>query len=174
MVEQILMVLRFFLIKYLNPSKIISQGIHAVGIGSIFKIRGLLRLGRRTSFGRYNYVDIQGKLSIGDRCFINDQVRLVCHKEIIIGNNVLIAAGVSIYDHDHKTKMLDGQMVFDGYTTASIHIGDNVWIGEKVMILKGVSIGNNVIIGAGSVVNADIATNSVAVGNPCKVVKSLS
>lgn len=174
MLEQILMVLRFFMVKCFRPGKIISKGIHGIGIGTVFKIKGLLQLGQRSSFGRYNYVDVQGKLSIGDRCFINDHVRLVCHEEIVIGNNVLIAAGVSIYDHDHRTKMSSGQMLFDGYNTDAIHIGDNVWIGEKVIILKGVTIGNNVILGAGSVVNSNIAANSVAVGNPCKVVKSLA
>ena len=36
-------------------------------------------------------------------------------------------------------------------------------------MLHGVTIGDNVVIGAGSVVNKDIPSNSVAVGNPCKV-----
>ena len=40
-------------------------------------------------------------------------------------------------------------------------------------LLPGVTIWDNVVIGAGSVVNKDIPSNSVAVGNPCKVIKSL-
>ena len=50
---------------------------------------------------------------------------------------------------------------------------DNVWIGGSVTILPGVKIGDNVTIGAGSVVTKDIPSNCVAVGNPCKVVKSI-
>ena len=48
-----------------------------------------------------------------------------------------------------------------------------MWIGGNVVVLPGVTIGDNVVIGAGSVVNKDIPSNSVAVGNPCKVIKSL-
>ena len=53
-----------------------------------------------------------------------------------------------------------------------IEIGDNVWIGGSVVVLPGVKIGSNSVIGAGSVVVKDIPKNSVAVGNPCKVIKN--
>lgn len=48
-----------------------------------------------------------------------------------------------------------------------------MWIGGNVVVLPNVTIGDNVVIGAGSVVNKDIPSNSVAVGNPCKVIKKL-
>ncbi|NJN50340.1 MAG: hypothetical protein HC798_04355 [Polaribacter sp.] len=51
-------------------------------------------------------------------------------------------------------------------------IGNHVWIGANSTILPEVSIGDNVIIGANSLVNKDIPSNSVAVGNPCKVIKA--
>ena len=54
-----------------------------------------------------------------------------------------------------------------------VFIGHNVWIGGSVTILPGVTIGDNVTIGAGSVVVGDIPSNTVAVGNPCKVIKNL-
>lgn len=174
MVEKISNVLRYYWIKWTRPGKIISRGLHGIGCGSIFKIKGLLHIGERTTFGRYNYIDIQGELRMGQRCYVNDNVRIVCHKEIRMGDHVLIASGVSIYDHDHLASMHDDQLMFNGYTCASINIGSRVWLGEKVIILKGVSVGNNVIIGAGSVVVSDIPSNSVAVGNPCRVVKSLA
>lgn len=53
-------------------------------------------------------------------------------------------------------------------------LGDNVSLGANVVIVGGVKIGNNVTIGAGSVVVKDIPDNSVAVGNPAKVIKTLS
>ena len=56
---------------------------------------------------------------------------------------------------------------------APVTIGNNVWIGGSVTILPGVTIGDNVTIGAGSVVTKDIPSNSIAVGNPCKVVKTI-
>ena len=54
-----------------------------------------------------------------------------------------------------------------------ITIGNNVWIGANCAILPGVTIGDNVTIGAGSVVNRDIPSNTVAVGNPCRVIKNI-
>ena len=54
-----------------------------------------------------------------------------------------------------------------------VTIGNNVWLGGSVTILPGVTIGDNVTIGAGSVVVKDIPSNSVAAGNPCKVIKSI-
>ena len=53
-------------------------------------------------------------------------------------------------------------------------IGDNVSLGANVVIVEGVKIGNNLTIGAGSVVVKDIPDNSVAVGNPAKVIKTLT
>lgn len=50
-------------------------------------------------------------------------------------------------------------------------IGNDVWIGENVTILPGVHIGDGAIIGANSVVAKDIEPYSIAVGNPCRVVK---
>lgn len=52
-------------------------------------------------------------------------------------------------------------------------IGDNVSLGANVVIIGNVKIGNNVTIGAGSVVVKDIPDNSVAVGNPCRVIKTI-
>lgn len=54
-----------------------------------------------------------------------------------------------------------------------VTIGDNVWICAGAIILPGVTIGANSVIGAGSVVTKDIPPNSLAVGNPCKVIRTL-
>jgi maltose O-acetyltransferase len=54
-----------------------------------------------------------------------------------------------------------------------VTIGDNVWIGGGAIILPGVTIGKNSVIGAGSVVTKSIPDNSVAVGNPCRVIRAL-
>ena len=55
-----------------------------------------------------------------------------------------------------------------------VKIGRNCWIGAGAVILPGVTIGDNTVIGAGSVVTRDIPENSVAVGNPCRVLRSIS
>ena len=55
-----------------------------------------------------------------------------------------------------------------------VKIEDGVWIGGGAIILPGVTIGRNSVIGAGSVVTRSIPANSLAVGNPCKVIKQLT
>ena len=53
-------------------------------------------------------------------------------------------------------------------------MGDNVWIGGNTVILPGVIVGSNVVIGAGSVVSKDIPDNTIAAGNPCKVIREIT
>lgn len=88
---------------------------------------------------------------------------------ITIGDHVTLAPRVHILAHDASTK------VFLNYTRVeNTRIGNNVFVGAGTIVLPGVTIGNNVIIGAGSVVTKDIPDNSVAVGNPAHIIKSLS
>lgn len=49
-----------------------------------------------------------------------------------------------------------------------------MWIGAGVQVMPGVTIGSNVVIGGGSVVVKDIPSNSVAVGNPCRVIQAIT
>ncbi|MDE6348466.1 MAG: sugar O-acetyltransferase, partial [Bacteroides sp.] len=55
-----------------------------------------------------------------------------------------------------------------------ITIGNNVWIGAQVCVLPGVTIGDDCVIGAGSVVCKDISAGSLAVGNPCRVIRKIN
>lgn len=85
---------------------------------------------------------------------------------IIFGSNIELGPGVSIISSNHKSNNLR-----EHTSGKSIIIGNNVWIGANSTVLPEVSIGNNVVIGANSLVNKDIPSNSIAVGNPCKVIK---
>lgn len=91
---------------------------------------------------------------------------------ITIGNNVYITEGCQFITHDGGTLILRKE-VPDLEITAPITVGDNVYIGLNSTILPGISIGNRVIIGAGSVVTKNIPDNSVAVGVPARVVKTV-
>ena len=86
---------------------------------------------------------------------------------IIFGSNIRIGPNVSIISSNHDMNDYDKHV-----TTEPIRIGNNVWIAANCVILPGVNIGNNVVIGAGSIVNKDIPDNSIAVGNPCRVLRS--
>ena len=91
---------------------------------------------------------------------------------ITIGNNVHITKGVTFTTHDGGTLILRKE-VPDLELTAPIAVGDDVYIGVNAVILPGVTIGNRCIIGAGAVVTKSIPGNSVAVGVPAKVVKTV-
>ena len=86
---------------------------------------------------------------------------------ISIGDNVTITNTV-ILTHDDSPILFNRKRV-----VAPVTIGSNVFIGWDTLILPGVNIGSNCIIGAGSLVTRDIPSDSVAVGRPAKVIKSL-
>lgn len=91
---------------------------------------------------------------------------------ITIGNNVYITAGCQFVTHDGGTLILRKE-VPDLELTAPIKVGNDVYIGINTTILPGVTIGNRCIIGAGTIVTKDIPDNSVAVGVPARVVKTV-
>ena len=91
---------------------------------------------------------------------------------MIFGDNVFIGPNCGFYTAQHP---LDIETRNKGLEYAyPIKVGNNVWIGGNVVVLSGVTIGDNCTIGAGSVVVKDIPANTVAVGNPCRVIKELS
>jgi len=91
---------------------------------------------------------------------------------ITIGNNVHITSGCTFVTHDGGTLILRKEIP-DLEWTAPITIGNDVYIGIRSIILPGVNIGNRVIIGAGSIVSKNIPDNSVAVGSPARVIKTV-
>ncbi len=87
---------------------------------------------------------------------------------IEIGDNVTFSIRVTLLAHDASCKDLVHYAKI-----GKIIIEDNVFIGANVTVLPNVTIGKNSIIGAGSIVTHDIPPNSVAVGNPAKVISSI-
>lgn len=96
----------------------------------------------------------------------NPSIYIQANNGIIIGSNVGFGAGTKIISsiHSHNNHSNHDE-------TSPIVIGNNVFIGANSVILPSVTIGNNVVIGAGSIVSKNIPSNSIAVGNPCKVIK---
>ncbi|MBQ9356873.1 MAG: sugar O-acetyltransferase [Prevotella sp.] len=114
--------------------------------------------------------DYGKQISIGKRFFANFNFTVLDEARVTIGDDCFIGPNVSIYTACHSTDPVERNSRREWAEPVSI--GNNVWIGGSVTILPGVTIGDNVTIGAGSVVVADIPSGSVAVGNPCKVVKT--
>lgn len=90
-----------------------------------------------------------------------------------IGNDVQITRGVIILTHSYDWSVVKKKYSRLYGASGNVVIKDNVFIGVNTVILKGVTIGENSIISAGSVVAKDIPANSVAVGNPAKVIHKI-
>jgi acetyltransferase-like isoleucine patch superfamily enzyme len=86
---------------------------------------------------------------------------------IHIAANTLVAGGAIILSHDHCKRVGNNQPYL-----VDTYIGRNCFIAVNSIILPGVKIGDEVIIGAGSVVTKDIPSNTIAAGNPAKVVRT--
>lgn len=110
-------------------------------------------------------------IEAGDNLYINVNCTILDCNRVVLGNDVLLAPNVQIYTAYHPT---DPAVRKTGVEMAApITIGNNVWIGGGVIICPGVTIGDQVTIGAGSVVTRPIPANVVAVGNPCRVVRTV-
>ena len=115
--------------------------------------------------------DYGKQISIGKRFFANFNFVVLDEAHVTIGDDCFIGPNVSIYTACHSTDPVERNSRREW--AKPVIIGNNVWIGGSVTILPGVTIADNVTIGAGSVVTRDIPSNSVAVGNPCKVIKHI-
>lgn len=108
---------------------------------------------------------------MGRNVFLNfDCVLLDCNR-IDIGDDVQMGPGVHIYTATHP---LDASLRKSGAELAMpVRIGSGAWLGGRAVVCPGVTIGENTVVGAGSVVVHDLPPNVLAVGNPCRLVRSL-
>ncbi|MBC5622721.1 acyltransferase [Butyricimonas sp. NSJ-56] len=125
-----------------------------------------------------------GKIFMGEYSKIGVNSHINCSNMITIGKDTAIASNTVIQDNNtHPVNPIDRRIMrrtphgsdlrsWKHAASAPIIIGENVWIGEHVRICKGVTIGDNAIIAACSVVTKDVPANSVAAGNPAKIVKT--
>jgi len=117
------------------------------------------------------YCDYGKHISVGKRFFANFNFTVLDEARVTIGDDCFVGPNVSIYTACHSTDPVERNTRREW--ALPVTIGNNVWIGGSVTILAGVTIGDNVTIGAGSVVTKDIPSNVVAVGNPCRAIKSI-
>lgn len=118
------------------------------------------------------FCDYGFNIEVGNNFFANYQCTILDSGKVSIGDNVMFAPNVSLYTVGHP---LHYQQRNQGYEQAkAIIIKDNVWIGGSCVILGGVTIGENSVIGAGSVVTKSFPANSLAFGNPCRVIREIN
>lgn len=149
-------------------------GCEYIQIGDGFRALSGMRLNCISGYAGdiFNPILIIGKnVSFQHNCHIG------CINKIVIGDNCLFGSNVLIMDHSHGNSSIHENEIPPAkrslYSKGTIIIEDNVWVADSVCILPNVKIGKNSIIGAGAIVTHDIPANSIAVGNPAKVIKQL-
>lgn len=107
----------------------------------------------------------------GSGIYANFNLTCVDDTHIYVGDRTMFGPNVTVATAAHP---VDPELRRQGYEyNKPVRIGENCWIGAGAIILPGVTVGDNVVIGAGSVVTRDIPSNTVAVGNPCRVIKEV-
>ncbi|ACV26341.1 acyltransferase [Kangiella koreensis] len=132
-----------------------------------YKLAGVKIEGRITCLGSMQFPTSSsvGNISIGQKSFINTDVRFAAPKATIkIGASCHIGPRVCFETVSHKINS-------DGVRETShrpIEIGKNVWLGAGVIICSGVKIGDDSTIAAGAVVVKDVPKSAMYGGVPAK------
>jgi maltose O-acetyltransferase len=154
------------LLERFNASSVMEGGTRQVILREL-----LGALGEDVEIRPPLHMDYGRHTTIGPRTFINFGAMILDCARVTIGADVQIATGVQLLTATHP---LDAAERRSGWESAApIVIGDDVWLGGGVIVCPGVTIGDRSVVGAGAVVTADLPPDSLAVGIPARVVRSL-
>jgi maltose O-acetyltransferase len=117
-------------------------------------------------------VDYGSNIRIGPRTFANYGLIALDVAPITIGADVQIGTSVQLLTPTHPIE--PGPRRDKWEAAEPITVGDNVWLGSGAIVLPGVTIGENTVVGAGAVVTKDLPANVVAVGNPARVIRTIT
>ena len=159
-----------FLFKWLPFFYPSANGTHLIYLAYVFIPQKILRINGRVPWPVHftSRVLYYKNISVGNgtapglsgNCYIQGR------NGIDIGHNVRIGPGVGLISANHDIDDYDRWPV-----CSPMKIGNNVWIGMNTVVLPGLAIGDNVAVGANSVVTKSIPSNSIATGNPCRVIR---
>jgi acetyltransferase-like isoleucine patch superfamily enzyme len=188
--------------KWLYPGLLGGAGRNLlVGRNVTFRHSSKIRIGNNVVIDDNAVIDAKGSsnrgITIGDDVFIGRNTIVYCKNgDISIGRGVNLSANCCLFSSNDLT--LEPDIMVGAYsyllsgggydpterevpfvdqagmeTKGPLTIGTNSWLGARVTVLDGASIGRHCVIGAGAVVNRPIPADSLAVGMPAKVLKSI-
>ncbi len=137
---------------------------------------GQLRLGEGTLLEPQCWITIaeDGRVIIGEGCFLNIGTMIAAQDEVTIGDHVMFANGCFVTDATHAYDRDDIPVTWQGFTSKGpTRIGSNCWFGVNCVITSGVTIGDRCVVGANSVVTRDLPEGVVAAGSPAKVIREI-
>lgn len=118
------------------------------------------------------YCDYGSNITLGDRVYFNFNCTILDVAPVTIGADVKFGPGVHLYTATHPSDAAERKSGVE--FGRPIEIGNDTWIGGGAIVCPGVQIGARSIVGAGSVVTKDLPADVVAVGNPCRVIRSIA
>ena len=106
-------------------------------------------------------------VKIGARVVVLNNCLMMAAGGIILEDDVMIAANAQLISNNHD---LYARNII---TCKKVTIKRKAWIGAGSTILPGITVGVNAVVGAGSVVTKDVPDNTIAAGNPTKIIRSI-
>ena len=111
-------------------------------------------------------------IKLGENVFINYNGTMLDGGIISIGSNTQVGPNCQFLTPNHPIDSVERRKPVE--RCSPITIGEDCWLGGGVTVCPGVTVGDRCIIGAGSVVVKDIPSDSLAVGNPCRVIRKIN
>jgi acetyltransferase-like isoleucine patch superfamily enzyme len=161
----------FFIKKNVGKNTFIDRTVNVYGWEHV-------RIGDNTLIGEFSWLNVNNRkkgvfhISIGNYCYFGRRNLFTSGREMIFGDYVMTSNDCRFLGNNHVFADPMHPYVATGTTDSGVQkIGHNVWLGAGVTVLGSLEIGHGSVIGAGSVVTGTIPPFSVAVGNPCRVIK---
>lgn len=152
----------------ISPNVKLGQGVKLSKFVNMYGCE----IGDETKIGAF--VEIQKNSSVGRRCKVSSHT-FVC-EGVTIEDNVFIGHGVTFVNDSYpRATTEDGEIQTEtDWEVEKTLVKRGASIGSGATILSNLVIGENAIVGAGSVVTRDVPPNTIVVGNPAKVLRSIT
>ena len=125
------------------------------------------RIGTGTVWKPHVRVKFPWRLSVGDHCWVGEEVWIDNLASVKLGNHVCLSQGAYLCTGNHDWSVETFDLI-----TREIIIRDGSWVGAKAVISPGTTINEAAVVTAGSLGSGDLEASKIYRGNPAKPVGS--